>query len=148
MKLRHIATIFLFALALLSAGCTTIRTTNEGPVAYGANGLSAPAVFKIKSKPPKSMGYPAFAMANVGVGIPPVLPAMQEITEKMPAADRWQGIHDPLKQGLNPDLVASRPLPVAGMNPRLPMPVEQRFMEAYTVKKSLKIPIGIFPEIS
>ena len=126
MKLRHIATIFLFALALLSAGCTTIRTTNEGPVAYGANGLSAPAVFKIKSKPPKSMGYPAFAMANVGVGIPPVLPAMQEITEKMPAADRWQGIHDPLKQGLNPDLVASRPLPVAGMNPRLPMPVEQK----------------------
>ncbi len=131
MIFRRIAEILLITAILIMAGCNTepnprLYTTNEGPVAYGANGLSAPAVYKVKPTPPKTMGYPAFAMANVGVGTPPVLPAMQEITEKIPAADRWQGIHDPLRQGLNPDLVASRALPVAGMNPKLPMPIEQK----------------------
>ncbi len=119
--------LLLTAILLLSTGCKTeVHLINEKPVAYGANGLSAPAVYTVKPKAPKSMGYPAFAMANVGVGTPPVLPAMQEITENMPQAQRWQGIHDPLRQGLNPDLVASRTLAVEGMNPQLPMPVEQQ----------------------
>ncbi len=127
MKLSRVAGSISILIILLTVGCQTkVHTTNEGPVAYGANGLSAPAVYKVKPKAPKSMGYPGFAMADVGVGTPPVLPAMQEITEKMPAASRWQGIHDPLRQGVNPDLVADRPLQVAGMNPRLPMPVEQK----------------------
>ena len=111
-------------------GCGDTRTeyhaTREGPVAYGANGLSAPAVLKVKANAPRSMGYPAFAMANVPVGEVPVLPAVQQMTESMPHADHWQGIHDPLRQGVNPDLVVNRALPVAGMNPAQPMPIEQQ----------------------
>ncbi len=127
MRFSRIADLFMIMMVLSTAGCKTVlHTTNEGPVAYGANGLSAPAVYKVKPNPPKSMGYPAFEMANVPVGTPPVLPAMQQLTENMPAADRWQGLHDPLRQGLNPDLVTSRALPVAGMNPRAPMPIEQK----------------------
>lgn len=126
-SLFHVA---LLLIMLCMAGCMQPQTeyyaTREGPVAYGANGLSAPAVLKVKPAAPVSMGYPAFAMANVPVGEVPILPAMQQLTEEMPHADRWQGIHDSLRQGVNPDLVADRTLPVAGMDKTQPMPVEQQ----------------------
>ena len=52
MIFRRIAEILLITAILITTGCNTgpnprLYTTNEGPVAYGANGLSAPAVYKV-----------------------------------------------------------------------------------------------------
>lgn len=114
--------VFAIALSLfMIVGCE-VEDPNA-PVAYGANGVEAPRAYTVKSVAPKSMGYPAFAMIDVPVGKPPVLPKLERT---VPQGQPWQGLHDPLKQGVNPDLVTSRPFPVAGLNPQQPMPVEQK----------------------
>ncbi|MBP5233953.1 MAG: polysaccharide biosynthesis/export family protein [Planctomycetes bacterium] len=119
--------------ALAAPGCTQL--VNEGPVAYGANGLSAPRVYTVAPQAPRSMGSPAIAMATQPVNERPVLPAL----DNMPGAQpRWpgRGLREPLMAGPNPDLADSRPLTVEGLNPKAPMPVEQ------------KVYGGVYPEES
>lgn len=96
-------------------------TLNEGPVAYGANGLSAPAVFTVKPKAPKTMGYPEFAVAEVPVGEKPYLPPVEQVFPENAVR-----LREPILSGVNPDLVpAQRPIPVEGLDPKAPMPVQQ-----------------------
>lgn len=126
--LRIACAILLTGLVLACglSGCqqpqptTTIHTLNEGPVAYGANGLSAPAVYKIAPRAPKTMGYPEFAVAEVPVGERPYLPPVEQVFPENAVHQR-----EPILSGVNPDLVAQRPLAVDGLNPKMPMPVEQ-----------------------
>lgn len=117
-------TVFLpVLLGMVLGGCepqAVMVTTNEGPVAYGANGLSAPAVYTIAPRAPKSMGHPAIAMANVPVGTPPQLPPVDRVFPENSVQ-----LREPLINAVNPDLVAKRPMPVEGLDSRFPMPVEQ-----------------------
>lgn len=121
---------YFFVLGVLFCACNEPKTiiVNEGPVAYGANGLAAPAVFTIAPKPPRSMGYPAMSVAEMPVNEPPVLPSLDNRFGEN-AAYPMRGLREPLMVGLNPDLADNRPLMVNGLDPRQPLPVEQKIYE-------------------
>ncbi len=106
---------------LLFSGCFDREISNEGPEAYGANGLSAPSVYKIAPRAPRSMGYPGIAMANVPVATMPVLPPVDKVYPENAIR-----LRQPILSGVNPDLVVKRPMPVEGLDPRAPMPIEQQ----------------------
>ncbi|GHS96551.1 hypothetical protein FACS1894139_08660 [Planctomycetales bacterium] len=109
----------------LAAACSEPQLINEGPIAYGANGLSAPAVYAVAPQPPRSLGSPAVAMAETPVNARPVLPSLDTLPGQNPQFPE-RGAREPLTFGVNPDLVAARPFTVGGLDPRQPMPIEQQ----------------------
>jgi protein involved in polysaccharide export with SLBB domain len=107
--------------------------TNEGPVAYGANGLAAPAVYTVAPRVPRSMGSPIIAMAETPVTPRPVLPSLDTPVGAHPQFPS-RGLREPLTMGLNPDLTNSRPLTVEGLDPRQPLPIEQKVYDGVFAK--------------
>lgn len=106
---------------LALTGCFDRTIPNEGPESYGASGLSAPPVYKIAPRAPRSMGYPGIAMATVPVANAPVLPPVEKVFPQNAIK-----LRQPILSGVNPDLVVKRPMPVEGLNPKQPMPIEQK----------------------
>jgi protein involved in polysaccharide export with SLBB domain len=79
------------------------------------------------------MGSPAIAMAETPVTPLPHLPALDTPLGETPQFPA-RGLREPLTAGLNPDLTSARPFTVEGLDPRLPLPIEQKVYDGVFAK--------------